>query len=98
MNHMDIQGRIMQSLRPRRDGLLLRSDLIAFGSATQVSAALRALREKGLLERLGRGVYAKPGKVVELGQQALLAQALEREKLLRNKRARTRSGLTPTAR
>gem|GEM_PF-2895090 len=34
INHMDIKGRILQSLRPRRDGLLLRSDVSSFGGST----------------------------------------------------------------
>ena len=73
---MDIEGRILQSLRPRRDGVLLRSDVNDFGSPTQVSAALKALVEKGLITRLDRGVYAKPDKVEQIGRQALLEQAM----------------------
>lgn len=88
----------MQSLRPRRDGVLLRSDLGRFGSPTQVSAALQALQQKGLIEKVKRGVYAKPDKLAELGEEVLLAQALERLKLLRERKKRTRVGLTPTAR
>jgi len=64
---MDIKGRILQSLRPRRDGLLLRPDIKSFGSASQVSAALHSLVECGLIVRLDRGVYAKPAKVTQLG-------------------------------
>ena len=73
---MDIEGRILQSLRPRRDGVLLRSDVNDFGSPTQVSVALKALVEKGLIIRLDRGVYSKPGKVEQMGLKALLEQAM----------------------
>lgn len=55
---MDIKGRILQSLRPRRDGLLLRQDAKSFGSPSQVSAALRSLADSGLIEKLDRGIYA----------------------------------------
>ena len=72
---MNIKGRILQSLRPRRDGILLRSDAKTFGSPSQVSAALRSLMESGLIERLDRGIYAKPAKVSELGKEVLLKKA-----------------------
>ena len=96
---MDIKGRILQSLRPRRDGLLLRLDAKPFGSPSQVSAALRSLVESGLIEKLDRGVYAKPAKVVQLGKEVLLESAALRVKnahdQLVHRRKRTR--LTPTA-
>lgn len=75
---MNIQGRILQSLRPRKDGILLRSDVSSFGSASQISVALKCLLEQGLLVKLGRGIYAKPEGVRRLGGQALLEQALLR--------------------
>ena len=99
MNHMDIEGRILQSLRPRRDGVLLRSDVNEFGSPTQIYAALKALVEMGLITRLDRGVYAKPDKVEQIGRQALLEQAMAKMKHQRTqdlKRARRRRS-DPTA-
>ena len=51
---MDIKGRILQSLRLRRDGLLLRQDAKSFGSPSQVSAALRSLADSSLIEKLDR--------------------------------------------
>lgn len=75
---MDIEGRILQSLRPRRDGVLLRSDVNDFGSPSQVSAALKALLEKGLITRLDRGIYAKPDKAEQVGRNALLELAMAR--------------------
>jgi predicted transcriptional regulator of viral defense system len=75
MNRMDIQGRILQSLRPRRDGILLRSDLKALGSDSQISAALVELRRKGAIQRIERGVYAQPTKLAALGKSALLERA-----------------------
>lgn len=78
MNRMDIKQRILQSLRPRRAGILLRSDVRDFGSASQVSAALKALTGEGLIAKLDRGVYAKPDKLSQFGKGALLEQALNR--------------------
>jgi len=80
---MDIKGRILQSLRPRRDGLLLRSDVSHFGSPSQISAALHSLLESGLITRLDRGIYAKPAKVAQLGKDFLLANAASRVKRAR---------------
>ncbi|APC05359.1 type IV toxin-antitoxin system AbiEi family antitoxin domain-containing protein [Polynucleobacter asymbioticus] len=85
---MDIKGRILQSLRPRRDGVLLRSDASAFGSSSQVTAALHSLVESGLVERIDRGVYAKPSKVAQIGRDALLAKASLRVQASRNQLVR----------
>jgi len=96
---MDIKGRILQSLRPRKDGLLLRQDAKSFGSPSQVSAALRSLVDGGLIEKLDRGIYAKPSKVAQLGREVLLEMAsikikkLHHQYIYRSKQAR----LTPTA-
>ncbi len=95
---MDIQGRILQSLRPRRDGLLLRSDVSNFGSASQVTAAFQALLAKGAIERLALGVYAKPSKVAELGRQKLLAIAAARSESVRKKASKkSKRSVTTTA-
>ena len=82
---MDIKGRILQSLRPRRDGVLLRSDVNAFGSSTQVSFALKSLLDKKLIERVGHGIYAKPSVVQQVGKQALQNSASARAKQIRSK-------------
>jgi hypothetical protein len=97
---MDIKSRIIQSLRPRRDGLLLRSDAKSFGSPSQVSAALRSLVDVGLIKKLDRGVYAKPAKVLQMGKEALLEIASLRAKNIRNQlvRRNKRTRLTPIAR
>lgn len=91
---MNIKGRILQSLRPRRDGVLLRSDVNDFGSPSQVSAALKDLFEKGLITRLDRGIYAKPKRVEKIGRKALLEQAMvkiEHQQTQKLKRTRRRS-------
>jgi hypothetical protein len=97
---MDIKGRILQSLRPRRDGILLRSDANGFGSPSQVSAAFNSLISSGLITRLNRGVYAKPAKLNEVGREALLTHVSLRVKGSGSqlKRRASRDYLTPTAR
>lgn len=97
---MDIKGRILQSLRPRRDGILLRSDAKVFGSPSQVSAALNSLVASGLIKKLNRGIYAKPAKLNELGREVLLTYAALRVKGFgaQLQRRASRDCLTPTAR
>ncbi|MBC7603019.1 MAG: hypothetical protein H7255_10215 [Ramlibacter sp.] len=97
---MNIERRILQALRPRRDGVLLRSDVSGFGSPSQVSAALVALQEKQLIQKLRHGIYAKPALVAQLGPEVLLSSALVRLKAFRAKRAAvvTRAKFTPTSR
>ena len=56
---MDISGRIKRSVRNRADAVLVRSDFAEFGSAAQVSRALRELLTDGTLLKIGLGVYAK---------------------------------------
>ena len=72
---MNLERRILQSLRPRREGVLLRSDVNHFGSASQVSVALKSLLGKGLIAKLDRGVFAKPEKVLQCGALTLQKQA-----------------------
>jgi len=102
MYRMDIKRRILQSIRPRRDGLLLRSDVNSMGSNSQVSAALRELCREGLILRLERGVFVAPQKLELFGEQAILANARQRQSKLRQKLAirkrREVRALTPTAR
>ena len=72
---MNLERRILQSLRPRREGVLLRSDVNHFGSASQVSVALKSLLGKGLIAKLDRGVFAKPEKLLQCGAATLQKQA-----------------------
>lgn len=96
---MDLKKRILQSLRPRKAGVLLRSDFRDFGSASQVSVALKALAEEGLIKKIHRGIYAKPGAVELLGESVLMADAQARmagQRALAAKQAR-RQRRDPTA-
>lgn len=81
----------MQALRPRKDGVILRSDVCGLGSASQVSAVLKGLVEAGLVAKLGRGIYAKPSALELLGKGAILADVqarMARQRALAAKRAR----------
>ncbi len=42
---------------------------------SQVSVATRSLMDGGLIEKLDRGIYAKPSKVAQLARGALMAKA-----------------------
>lgn len=77
---MRLKDRILQSLRPRKNGILLRSDIHPLGSPSQISTALSSLVESGLIEKLARGVYAKPAQVAEFGKDAMLTKAALRIK------------------
>jgi hypothetical protein len=60
MAPMNLVDRIRQSLAKRPGRIVLRRDLENLGSATQLSHALRTLQDRGALQRLGEGVFAKP--------------------------------------
>ena len=96
---MDLKRRILQSLRPRKTGVLLRSDLRELGSASQVSVALKALIDEGLIKKIHRGIYAKPFTLELLGKDSLMADAqdrMARRRVLRAKQTR-QEGKNPTA-
>ena len=59
---MRLQDRMLRSIKQRRGNVVLRSELAKMGSASQVTAALKALQESGVLVRIGTGVYAKTRK------------------------------------
>lgn len=59
---MNLQERMLRSITQRKGNVVIRADLGEFGSASQVTRALNALLKKGVLVRIGRGVYAKTRK------------------------------------
>jgi hypothetical protein len=59
---MNLEGRILLSIQQPAGNIVLRAELAGMGSASQVSQALRALQAKGVLVRIGTGVYAKTRK------------------------------------
>ncbi|MBL0944550.1 MAG: S-adenosylhomocysteine hydrolase [Hydrogenophaga sp.] len=57
---MKTELRVARSVSLTRSPVILRADLHKLGcSSTSLSAALRALIDKGLLVRIGTGIYAK---------------------------------------
>ncbi len=56
---VNLVHRLKRSLANRRDDVFLRAEFSAFGSPAQVSRALLALQDEGVLIRLGVGVYVK---------------------------------------
>lgn len=85
---MNMADCILQSLHSRKARVVLRGQLDAFGSSSQVSVALLALVHRGSLVRLKRGVYATPATVAKCGATALLGGGS----------AKQGPTLTPTAR
>jgi hypothetical protein len=57
-----LENRMLLSIRQRAGNVVLRSELVGMGSSSQVTLALRALQLKGVLLRIGTGVYAKTRK------------------------------------
>jgi len=70
-----IQNRILLSLRRRPGAVLLRRDVAHFGSASQVSEALKALQAQGELVKVGAGVYVKSVLNPDTGAVQLTASA-----------------------
>ena len=56
---MKLEERMLRSVKQRRGNVILRTELAPMGSASQVTEALNALQKKGVLVRIGTGVYAK---------------------------------------
>lgn len=75
MRTMKIERRIFLSLRQRSGAVLLRRDVAGMGSASQVSESLKALQAKGVIVRIGTGVYAKASKDLATGAVKLTASA-----------------------
>lgn len=72
---MKLESRILSSIKHRTGAVLLRRDVAGMGSASQVSESLRALQIKGVIVRVGAGVYAKSIKDSTTGTTVLTAPA-----------------------
>ncbi|MFZ6876265.1 DUF6088 family protein [Undibacterium sp. Di27W] len=59
---MKLEERMLRSIKLRSSNIILRADVAHLGSASQVSEALNSLLKKGVLVRIGTGVYAKTRK------------------------------------
>jgi hypothetical protein len=68
-----IESRILSSIKHRSGAVVLRRDVAGLGSSSQVSESLKALRDKGVIVRVGNGIYAKSFKDASTGEVTLLA-------------------------
>jgi hypothetical protein len=57
-----IQQQIKRSVARQHSDVVLRQDLLRFGSSARVDVALAQMVQAGSLYRIGRGVYAKTRK------------------------------------
>jgi len=76
-----VKQRLMRSIAARSGEVVLRRDLVRFGSPAQVSRALKQLVVEGKLVRIGLGIFAKaaPGPIsgIPMARQPLGALAAE---------------------
>ncbi|HVW69521.1 MAG TPA: DUF6088 family protein [Steroidobacteraceae bacterium] len=56
---MKLQERMLRAIKQRPGNVILRQELAGLGSASQVTEALKALQARGVIVRIGTGVYAK---------------------------------------
>ena len=56
---MTLEDQLRDTVNRHTSNVILRADVAGMGSASQVSVALRMLQKKGMLIRIGKGVYAK---------------------------------------
>ena len=56
---MIVEQRLKRAITQRRDEVFVRSEFNSFGSPAQVNRALRDFIARGILVKLGVGVYAK---------------------------------------
>ncbi len=82
---MTLTERIARSVKARPGNVLLRTDFASMGSQSQISEALTRLQSKGVLMRIGTGLYAKTrlssvtGSVIPAGSlETLSTEAMQR--------------------
>lgn len=56
---MRLEERMLRAIKQRAGSVILRRELAGLGSASQVTVALKALQARGVIVRIGTGVYAK---------------------------------------
>jgi hypothetical protein len=64
---MKLEQRIFLSVRKRAGNVVLRSEFAGIGSSSQLTAVLLVLQQKGILVRIGTGIYAKTRKSAVTG-------------------------------
>lgn len=77
--NLTVKERIQHAIQLSEGNVILRGEIAGVGSASRVSAALKALQVEGMLIRIGTGVYAKTrkssvtGSVIPAGSLETLA-------------------------
>jgi predicted transcriptional regulator of viral defense system len=59
---MKIEESVVSAVKRSKSDIILRSEVAEMGSASQISKALKSLQVKGILVRIGMGVYARTRK------------------------------------
>ena len=59
---MKLQERMLRSIQQRAGNIILRTEVARMGSPTQVTEVLKSLQDKGVIVRIGTGIYAKTRK------------------------------------
>lgn len=82
---MKLTDRLLRSIKGRSGQVVFRSEIARLGSPAQVTAALNELMAKGVITRIGRGIYAKTrqstitGALVPAGSlETLATEALQK--------------------
>jgi len=74
---MKLESRMLSSIKHRASSVVLRRDVAGLGSASQVSESINALLDKGVIARIGNGIYAKSVKNPDTGEVRIIAAAEE---------------------
>ena len=82
---MNLEQRMLASIKRRSSNVVFRTDFSKLGSASQVTAVLKSLQSKGVLVRIGTGLYAKTrtssvtGAIIPAGSlETLASEAFKR--------------------
>lgn len=82
---MKLEERLLRSVRLRKSDVILRTELAGMASPSQLSKALKSLQVKGVLVRIGTGIYARTrhssvtGATIPAGSlETLATQALKK--------------------
>lgn len=78
---MKLEEQIRDAVSRQTSNVILRADVAGMGSSSQISTALKTIQKKGMLIRIGKGIYVKsaidPATGAILPLQALEALAVE---------------------
>lgn len=82
---MKLEFRLLKSIQQIPGNIILRSEISALGSKTQITEALKSLTHRGVLIRVGKGIYAKTrisslsGSIIPVASLEVLAPEILRK-------------------